>query len=429
MYNTYLYNSIIFVEVDIRISNIKPRKFIRDDILYMETKSSKNRNHSTGIFIASLWLFFSCIYIINAGNESSFYDKIWGNITDTRSTIGKKIINIQNTLQANEAIKKQEYEKALQLISWNKSEDYYNRGTIQTLLAYKNALQSNISGLEVAQKFVIQAQQNLDIAKKLSPSIKIQQAIIDNEGTINTLSKVVDIKTCYGIWQTTIVDIKDIIDNTIKNIKNTLDQEEIYINKRAKSLPNGCYEKLTYILDTSRQQVWLLQIQMGKNITKYTSDFSQKIEDPILCITTPYENIIPSIAKGKEWLEAYQLQHINTTEALKNNENIKELCDQSKNDAQINQKIESAIQELLEKLEGNTWEKKQQQRNTDKVEYKDFFNKDEQKILQDIKNTNQWWIETILHIRGKGSYDPEKYINDMFNQFYGNSWDFIDLHK
>ncbi|MEI6672574.1 MAG: hypothetical protein WCL02_04425 [bacterium] len=53
-------------------------------------------------------------------------------------------------------------------------------------------------------------------------------------------------------------------------------------------------------------------------------------------------------------MEAYQLQHINTTEALKNNENIKELCDQSKNDAQINQKIESAIQELLEKLEGNT---------------------------------------------------------------------------
>jgi hypothetical protein len=65
--------------------------------------------------------------------------------THTTSKLGQKITNIQNTLEANDAIKKQEYEKALQLISGNTSEDYYNRGTINTLLAYKNALQSSIS--------------------------------------------------------------------------------------------------------------------------------------------------------------------------------------------------------------------------------------------------------------------------------------------
>lgn len=395
----------------------------------MEIKYHKRNNNNFFILIASVWLFFSCVFIIRVFNESTFYDGITKNIPiDTTTTIGKKIMNIQNTLQADKAIKNQEYEKALQLISGNKSEDYYNRGTIQTLLAYKNALQSNISWLETAQNFVTQAQQNFTLAKRLWPSIEIQNAINANKTTIDTLSNVVDIKTCYGIGQNTIIGIND-INTTIEKIKKTLDQEEIYIDKKAKSLPTWCYEKLRYILDTSREQVWLLQVQMGKNNTKYTSDFFQKIENPILCITTPYENIIPSITKGKQWLEEYQLQHINTIEALKNNENIKELCDQSKNDAQVNQKIESAVQELLQKLEDTTWEKNQQQKATDKVEYKDFFNKDEQKILQDIKTTNQSRIDTILHIRGKGNYNPEQYINDMFNQFYGNTWDFIDLHK
>jgi hypothetical protein len=63
-------------------------------------------------------LFFSGIFIIRAFNESKFYDGISGNISiDANTALGQKIVNIQGTLQAHEAIKQQEYEKALQLIS------------------------------------------------------------------------------------------------------------------------------------------------------------------------------------------------------------------------------------------------------------------------------------------------------------------------
>lgn len=51
----------------------------------------------------------------------------------------------EDTIQASLAVDKQEYETALQLISGNTSEDYYNRATIQTLLAYQNALQNSVS--------------------------------------------------------------------------------------------------------------------------------------------------------------------------------------------------------------------------------------------------------------------------------------------
>lgn len=394
---------------------------------------AKHNNKNTQLFtiIACIWLFFSGIFIIRAFNEWKLYDTLsWNLPVNTESILGQKILGIQNILQANEAIKKQEYEKALALISWNTSEDYYNRGTINTLLAYKNALQSSVSWLENAQVFIAQAQQNFNLAKKLATSKTINNAIMDNEKTIGSLSAVVDIKTCYGIGQWIISNIND-TNTTIKNIKTTLDEEEICINKRAHSLDSACYEKLVYILDSSREQVGLLQLQMQQNTIKYKSDFSDKIEDPILCIQAPYENILSSIIKGRQWLEQYQQQHIATIEALKNNDSrsISELCNQTKNDAQINQDIESSVQELLQKLEDNKKENQEQQRSTNEVQYKDFFNEDEKKALQDIKTTNQWRIENIMQIKGKWNYNPEKYINDMFNQFYGNSGDFINLHK
>ncbi len=397
----------------------------------METKYTDKKNNYLFTIIAGIWLFFSCIFIIRAFNEGKIYDALSWNIpTNAKSTLGQKIMNIQNTLQANGAIKKHEYVKALQLISGNTSQDYYNRWTIQTLLAYKNALQSDISWLQDAQIFAAQAQQNFDIAKKLSDSKTITDAIIDNQKTNNSLSAVIDIKACYDIGQHIISNIKD-IDSVIQDTKKTLDEEEIYINKRAHSLEAACYQKLNYILDTSREQVGMVQLQMQNNYTKYMSDFSDKIEIPMMCIQTPYDNILPSMIKGKQGLQQYQLQHQNTVEALKNNDSksIKELCDWTKNDSQINQQIEDSVQELLQKLEDNKTENQQQKRATNAVNYKDFLNQNEKKALQEIQTVNQWWINTILDIRGKGNYDPEQYINDMFNQFYGNSWDFIDLHK
>lgn len=396
----------------------------------METKYNEKKNSHLPIIIACIWLFFSCIYIIRAFDEWKIYDVLSGKAPVKSAILQQKIVNIQNTLEASEAVKNQEYEKSLQLISGNTSEDYYNRGTIQTLLAYKNGLQSTISWLQTAQIFIAQAQQNFALAKKLSSSKVITNAIIDNQQTVDSLSSVIDIKTCYGIGQGIISHINDITE-TIKDIKKTLDEEDEYINKRASSLPATCYEKLRSIVDTSKEQVGLLQLQMDKDQTNYLSDFSNKIDNPIICMETPYENILPSMIEGKKWLDDYKSQHINTIEALKNNDSksVKELCEQTKNDAQINQQIENSVQDLLQKLEDNKIENQQQKRYTKEVKYKDFFNEEEKKILKDIQKTNQWRIDTLLNIRWKGNYNSEQYINNMFNQFYGNSGDFIDLHK
>ena len=397
----------------------------------MATKHIHKKNIHIFALIACVWLIFSCISIIKAFNEGKIYDTLAGNSKISADTpLGKKIIDIQNTLEANQSVRQQDYEQALQLISWTDSDDYYNRWTIQTLLAYQNALQSSISWLQNAQVFITQAQQNFTLAKKLSSSSILNDAIDDNQITINTLSPVIDIKTCYGIGQAIISQIKDIV-STIESIKETLKQEDINITKRTGTLNDECYQKLRSIVDSSKEQVGMLQIQMQENANTYRSDFSDKIKDPMICIQTPYDNILPSMIKGKQGLEGYQQQHQNTIDVLQSNdsEGIQELCNQTKNDAQINQEIENSVQELLQKLKENTIKNEAQKRSSNEAQYKDFFNKDEKKALQEIQKINEWRINTILEIRWKGNYTPEKYINDMFNQFYGSSWDFINLHK
>ena len=397
----------------------------------MEVKHDNKKNNYFFVIIACIWLIFSCIYIIRSFNESKIYDVLAGDISVSVDTpLGKKIMNIQNALQANQSVQQQEYEQALQLISGTNSKDYYNRWTIQTLLAYQNALQSTISWLQNAQVFIAQAQQSFTIAQKLSNSSTLNDAINNNQATIKALSPVIDIKTCYGIGQAIVSHINDIT-STIESIKKTLDQEDADIDKKAWKLDSDCYEKLRSIVDSSKEQAGFLQIQMLENANIYKSDFSDKIENPMMCIQSPYQNILPSIIKGKQWLQEYQQLHQNTIDALQSNDNerIQELCNKTKNDAQINQQIENSVQELLQRLEDNKTENEEKRRSSNETQYKDFFDEDEKKALQEIQQINKWWINNILHIRGKGNYNPKTYINTMFNQFYGNSGDFIDLHK
>jgi len=47
------------------------------------------------------------------------------------------------------------------------------------------------------------------------------------------------------------------------------------------------------------------------------------------------------------------------------------------------------VQELLQKLEDNTLEQQKQNRAAQEAQYKDFFNEDEKKILQEIETINQ----------------------------------------
>ncbi|MEI7920156.1 MAG: hypothetical protein WCH65_08680 [bacterium] len=88
--------------------------------------------------------------------------------------------------------------------------------------------------------------------------------------------------------------------DTLQSIKSTLDTEIQTINSHKKNLETICYQKLQTIADISKQQIDMLDDQMQQNRKKHTSDFSDKKENPLLCIQSPYDNTIPFIEKGKK---------------------------------------------------------------------------------------------------------------------------------
>lgn len=355
----------------------------------MTTKHTTNHHKRIYTIIAGIWLIFCSIFVVQATNEGKLYDKIYSNKDIyTSAKIDQEINHIKNTLQANEEIKNQNYETALTLISGNTSEDYYNRWTIQTLLAYKNGLQNDVSWRENAQVFIAQAQNSFDIAQKLWPSKAIKDAINTNKTTTTSLATVIDIKTCYGIGQDIITSISKTQD-IAQDIKQVLQEEEIYLNKRAQNLDKECYQRLKYIVDSSKEQVAMLQLEMEYNKQTYLTELSKKIENPLICIQSPYENILPSLAKGNTWLQQYQEGHQNTIDALKKNtqESIYELCNETKNDSEIHQDIESSVQEMLEKL-SNTQEiekKIKQQKIHKKSNTKIFLQKTKKKHYKKYK--------------------------------------------
>lgn len=124
-----------------------------------------------------------------------------------------------------------------------------------------------------------QAQQNFEIAKKLTTTKNILAAINNNQKTTTTLATVIDIKTCYGIGQGILTNMTSIID-TIQDIETTLEKETKTLNENKNNLETLCYQRLENIANTSKEQTKSLNTQIQKNIKKYTSDFSDKRENP-----------------------------------------------------------------------------------------------------------------------------------------------------
>jgi len=372
------------------------------------THHLKQTNTTIYIFIASLWLIFSSIYIIQAAHEEKWL--------------------IHNTWELEHIFWQQDYHKALQSITGDQGIDFYNRATIETIIAYQQAYQNTISWRETAQTIAQQAQKNFDIAKTLGVPKTIEQAIQTNTQTLETLVPIIDIKTCYGIGQA----INDKLDDFYIHINNTKDiisNTNQQLEKNANTLPTNCYQKIKDTLAYSTKEIDILQKEIQKQQTNYAQDIQKKLQDPKLCLNYPYKNIIPTIEKGKKWLETYEWIYKNIQETLKKNNTIdtKKLCEQTKNDAQIHQKIQYPLQDMFDQLQKNT--SSSLQKHNPNSDHQDISNQEKQELFKLIQETNSNRIQKTLQTKGKVNYDPQKYIEELFNQFYGNSGDFINLHK
>jgi ABC-type transporter Mla subunit MlaD len=163
-----------------------------------------------------------------------------------------------------------------------------------------------------------------------------------------------------------------------------------------------------------------LQNQIQDYNRTYKSDFVENIQQPIGCLNSNMTDIGPTIDDAQKSINEFTDSHKNTIAGLgsQNKDIIKSLCDFSKNDAQINEQIDNSLNKLLQQLQNNLDQKQQQsqknsdenedsqessennsQESSDGIQYKNVFEEDELKLLQQIDTNNKSLIQQIQNIK------------------------------
>jgi len=391
------------------------------------------------VIIFFLLLIFFIITIISkfsSWEQSDYFLSIDHDKVDTwvYNQISQNLIKKLNQFNANLLIKQWDYKSALNFITWVDYESYYNRWTLKTLIAYEKALGNNFSWLFLANNMIQGAIKDFDTAKKINLNTELETYIDKNLSVSNQLWVILQIKTCYSQWSTTIAWL-DNISNKIDQTSKLIDQESLYL-KKAKSLidqsDNKCFDKLQNITNTSSDKLSQLNKNIKNNKSKKENDLIRQINDPSLCLDNNIINIDEMLKSSDKSLDEFQKNHNDSLNAFQSKDAnlIQQICEQTKNDSQVNEKVQNSIDQLLQALDGQSKSTEQTiQKWSTSPQYKEILNDEDKQLLKEIEDTNQKWINETQDIKWKWNYHSDNYLIRLFNQFFWNTWNFDNLNN
>lgn len=303
---------------------------------------------------------------------------------------------------------------------------YYNLGTLKTLQAYNQALWSTLSWLQKARYLITDAYKDFDAAEKIKINNTLDTYIQTNKLLSQKLWTIIQVKTCYGEYNTTIQSLQDFI-NQLEDAKTLLTQEEEKLQQN-EYINAECLKNLENINKTSQMQIDQLKKKIGGYNKTYKADLMGNLKQPMGCLETNMSNIGPSINDAQKAINQFTDNHQNTIDALASQDqnSIKDMCDFIKNDANLNEQRDAVLEKLLQQLQNNAQEKPQEgggeepPQNTSKdIQYKNVFEEDELQLLQKIDANNKSIIQKIQETKGTGRYNATKILNKLFENFYG----------
>lgn len=321
------------------------------------------------------------------------------------------------------------YQEALAMISGEDATSYYNRGVIRTLTAYEQASGQDASWLQLANTLINEAADDFLLAQKLQINKRLDKQISTNLATATELAILINAKTCYVI-STGIISSISGLQNNITTSQDILWQESQILQSRKALVPDDCFQRRSETIQQSIQNLWNLAQILTDQESIQQKIFLQKRQNPILCLQAQDTTVLTDFQKTKQKMEEFDNQHTQSTEIRNswNPEAIQQLCQETANDAQINQGIQNTIQQLLSSL----------QQNVSGSQVPDFSNTpssnqpnyipldaDEQKLLESIDKKNKTRIRTLQRLKNDPEYSGMEYIQTLFQEFYGNTGDFI----
>ena len=312
------------------------------------------------------------------------------------------------------------YTQALALITWDDSASYYNRGVIETISAYEQASGGTLSWLVQSSTLITSAQKDFLLAQTLQTNKKLQKYISSNIETSAELGIVINAKTCYTISHEIITNISWLtqsIDTTKPLLTNELQAIQ------ASSAPSNCKQQRQNTISTSQTNLTSLRDILVDQESSQQNVFLQKRTNPTICIQPQDTSTIQNIYDMQSKLSGFQQEHAQSSSirASQNTDAISELC-QAKNDSQVNQWLQSTIDKLLSSFNQKE-DTTNAPGNSNVIQYTPL-NANDQKLLESIDQKNKIWIRQIQRLKSDPDYQGMTYIKSLFQEFYGNTWDF-----
>lgn len=361
-----------------------------------------HKNIYIGIAICSIISIWAIVFINNTRSKRS----------RTEKAIDQPQIATTNIILPDQI----QYQRAKQLLAQNKvlqaiqslpndsNADKKNQAILRSYLAEQEIQKDTLTGRQQARAYTEQANTILQNMSD-TESIQLQE---QNQATI--------LATCIQESQA-IADYRPSIIQTQYNIQITLASIAKLLAQR--TLPAECKNQLSKNIQTN-QSVLESRIQNSKDKQRAHKQINRGLITTLDCNT----NIIPQqyqiTQQAKEENDKYLFAQQTILQLLQQNPNdlADKLC-QGKNDSQLDNQLSQTMQELLGQSESPA-----QAASSNQIQYQDI-DQDIQTIIQETQGTNTSLIQSIQKTIHDTSYDPIDYIQKLFQEFFGNTKDFI----
>jgi len=377
------------------------------------------------------WLFFTVNKTKQINNNKSFFFNNWTNFISKTGKIlfTKDLQNFINTETIDNKIKNQQYFEALQDIKWEKSIDYYNRGTIYLLWAYNEAMQNKNAQIKASQNLITKAYNNFSTAQKLQLNNILENTINKNKKITTQLQTLIEQKICFKNRQD-LIHILNNINKLIATNKNKLIQSLDVLQKNKKRITSNwgidCYQKSIEQTEHKINALLDLYPQIRSQKNNQNKQIINSIKNKENCDFFPNSDFRNNISQTKKELESLIIDTNSKTNTIINKDltKLKLQCNYEKNDGEIN-KTNNNIKEIVEQINNISNNKKSNKPWDNNTNPNNSQNTLNENYLMDEKLKNQsLWIKNMLNIKAQKNYKYNNYIKSLFKIFYGNSNEF-----
>ncbi len=402
-------------------------KFYQETQDTLDMKSTQN-NSLNNLYNKNLKI----NYFDFSSGDAKFFDK----------TFSEKVENFY----ANLFLLNWEFEKSKNFLNWNKRDYYFNFWNLNLLKWY-----SILSGNKNTDKFLESYNLIKDSIEKYSIAAQIvgtwakesiKNKIKQNKDTANYFKYIAWEKFCVTFFDWLIEKINSLFDK-ISNLADLFQKERRYIKTWWEKIQDQELKKCLNNFYNSVSESYIQSLSLKERIKWYKDSAVNKLE---LWIKNPSKCVLDSKDFQKEFdsisssitniFNSYNNLHTYLLEVLKNKdkEKLREVCKNSKQYQKNNNKTQKKLSESLKKMEdflgknkkqNKSWQKQEKksekkQWNSNEKRHRDIPEGLEEELRKSIDKQNQKWIEEMNKLKGEKGFTPEKYIEQLFDEFYGD---------